>query len=153
MPNARLSRMTDPPESFRGGQNIRDRAFEFACRIVKFCEKLYGAGGVARMMAPQLLNCGTSIFGMLEEARGAESRADFISKCSIALKESREAHGRLRVHTACQIGPIDDATSLCGEANALVAIIGTIVQNARANAGITHVNRRRSRSYSKVVVP
>jgi hypothetical protein len=73
---------------FEDGQDIRDRAFEFACRIVRFCQKLYELGGIARMMAPQLLNCGTSPSGMLEEARAGESKRDFISKCCIALKRA-----------------------------------------------------------------
>ena len=77
---------------------IRDRTFEFACRIVKFCERLHESGGIARIMAPQLLDCGTSPSPMMEEARAGESTRDFISKCCIALKELREAHGRLRVH-------------------------------------------------------
>ena len=81
---------------------------------------------------------------MLEEARGAESRADFISKCSIALKESREAHGRLRIHVACKVGPHEDANALATEANSLVAIIGTIVSNARRNAGVNAPPRRRA---------
>jgi len=77
-------------DACRTGQDIRDRAFRFACRIVKFCEALYQAGGIARLMAPQLLDSGTALFPMLEEARAAESKRDFISKCSIGLKEIRD---------------------------------------------------------------
>jgi four helix bundle protein len=128
---------------FDGGQDIRDRTFEFACRIVRFCRTLYDSGGIARMMAPQLLNCGTSPAAMLEEARAAERRRDFISKCCISLKELREAHMRLRLHIACEVGPVDDATALGEEANALVAIMSTIVRNTRANAGLTVKSARR----------
>ena len=85
-------------------------------------------------MVPQLLSC--SLFAtMLEEARGAESDADFISKCCIALKECREAWVRLRVCEACRIGPPTEARELVREANELVSIIGAIVRNARKNAG------------------
>ena len=121
---------------FEHGQDIRDRTFAFACRIVKFCEETYATGGVARMMAPQLLSCGTSVAAMLEEARAAESDRDFISKCSIGLKEAREAHVRLRLHEACRIGPAPEAVALREEANALVSIIGTIVRNKRANMAL-----------------
>ncbi len=137
-------------ESFRTGQDIRDRAFRFACRIVKFCEKLYQIGGVARLMAPQLLNCGTSLYGMLEEARAGESRKDFISKCTIGLKEIREAHGRLRIHEACGVGPEEEATGLRIEANEIVSIMTAIVGNTRTNAGLRPI-RRRSESYEKVI--
>jgi len=88
---------------FEDGQDIRDRAFEFACRIVRFCQKLYDLGGIARMMAPQLLNCGTSPSGMLEEARAGESKRDFVSKCCIALKELHEAHGNTRANAGLTV--------------------------------------------------
>jgi four helix bundle protein len=62
------------------GQEIRNRAFEFACRITAFCETLCQQGGVARLMAPQLLNSGTAVAAMMEEAKAAESHRDFVSK-------------------------------------------------------------------------
>jgi len=113
------------------GREIRERAFRFGCRIVSFCEQLYTLGGVARAMAPQLLNAGTALYPMLEEARAAESRRDFISKCSVGLKEIREARGRLRYHEACGIGPTHEAAALVAEANELVAIMTRIIGNTR----------------------
>jgi four helix bundle protein len=116
---------------FEHGQAIRERSFRFACRIVTFCDQLVRAGGIARLMAAQLLDSGTALYAMLEEARAAESRRDFISKCSIGLKEIREAHGRLRIHEACRIGPLEEVTALRTEANALVSIVTRIVGNTR----------------------
>jgi four helix bundle protein len=130
---------------FEDGQDIRDRAFRFACRVVRFCQALHDRGGVGRMMVPQLLSCSTSVPSMLEEARAAESRRDFISKCCIGLKEAREAHVRLRVCDACGIGPADEARALGRESNEIVAILGTIVRNTRRNAGITTAARPRVR--------
>jgi four helix bundle protein len=122
-----------PQPTHEGGQDIRDRSFEFACRVVKFCEKLYEGGSVGRIMVPQILNSSTSMAAMLEEARAAESRRDFVSKCCVSLKEAREAHLRLRICERCQTGPLDEARLLVQEANSLVSIIGTIVRNTRAN--------------------
>ena len=122
--------MTAPPyQSY--GQDIRDRAFEFACQIVGYCDDLMKRGGVGRVLAPQMLRCGTSIGANLEEARGGESRRDFISKCSIALKEARESVFRLRVADRCQMGPKGKAAALATEAGELAAILGAIVRNAR----------------------
>jgi len=116
------------------GQNVRDRAFEFACQIVGYCDDLMKRGGVGRVLAPQMLRCGTSIGANLEEARGGESRRDFISKCSIALKEARESAFRLRVADRCAIGTGATAAALAKEAGELAAILGAIVHNARRNA-------------------
>jgi len=68
------------------------------------------------------------------EARAAESRRDFVSKCSIALKELRESLVRLRAMEACGIGSPTDARNLIGEVNELVAIVGAIVRNTKRNA-------------------
>jgi four helix bundle protein len=116
------------------GENIRSRAFAFACAVVRFSDALWSKAGVARILAPQIVRCGTSIGANLEEARGGESRADFISKCSISLKEARECHYRLRVSHATNLGPPDEAIRLVNEAGELAAILGAIVRNARKNA-------------------
>jgi four helix bundle protein len=98
---------------------------------VKFCQKIYEAGGMGRLMVPQLVNCSTSTASMLEEARAAESDADFVSKCCVSLKEGRESWTRLRICNACRIGPPEDARELVQEGNELVAIISTIIRNKR----------------------
>jgi four helix bundle protein len=124
----------DQHPSYENGQDIRDRSFEFACRATAFCEELYAAGGVGRLMVFQILKCTTSVAAMLEEARAAESTPDFVSKCCIGLKECRESHVRLRICVARRVGPHDQAAALVQEANELVAIITTIVRNKKRNA-------------------
>src|SRR5438552_16254627 len=122
------------PSTFEDGQDIRDRAFLFACRVVKFCQGVYDRGGVGRMLVPQIVDCATSFATMLEEAKAAESTPDFISKCSISLTESRESWTRLRVSHACRIGPEIEARDLVQEANELISIMTTILRNKRRNA-------------------
>jgi four helix bundle protein len=122
---------SERPPTFENGQDIRDRTFAFACRVVKFCQKLNEDGGVGRLMAPQLINCSTSMPAMLEEARAAESDADLVSKCCISLKETRESKTRLAVCEACRLGPAQEASALVKEAGEIVAIIATIIQNKR----------------------
>ena len=48
-------------------------------------------------MSKQLLRCGTSIGANIAEAQHAQSRADFVSKLNIALKEAAEADYWLRL--------------------------------------------------------
>jgi four helix bundle protein len=125
--------LREVPPSFEDGQDIRDRAFEYACQVVDFCQLLSDGGLVGRLMISQLLNCSLSFATMLEEARGAESDADFISKCSIGLKECRESWTRIRVCRKCQIGPAEVAGDLVREGNELIAIVTTIIKNKRKN--------------------
>ena len=71
-------------------QEISERAFEFAVRVVKLCQILDEKPGVSRTLSNQLLRSGTSIGANLEESKGGQSRADYLSKVFIALKEARE---------------------------------------------------------------
>src|SRR6185369_15609759 len=137
----RLSGMHQHP-TFEGGQDIRDRSFEYACRVVDFCRQLSEGGGVGRLMVPQLLNCSLSFATMLEEARSAESDADFISKCCIGLKEARESWTRLRVCQRCRIGSPTTTTALVREGNELIAIVTTIIKNKRKSVAAKKAERR-----------
>jgi four helix bundle protein len=128
--------------NYSGGQNIRDRAFEFACRVVALCQKLYDAGGLSRLLVPQLLACSGATATMLEEARAAESDADFVSKCSISLKECRESWTRLRICAKCHLGPPSDVEELVQESSELIAIVNTIIRNKRLRMKARPVRRR-----------
>src|SRR5947207_10467473 len=133
------------PPTFEGGQDIRDRAFEFACRVVKFCQQLSNGGGVGRLMVPQLLDCSLSFATMLEEARSAESDADFISKCCISLKECRESWTRMRVCERRMKGPPARAKALVQEAHELIAIVGTIIASKRKSVAAKRAAARAER--------
>jgi four helix bundle protein len=110
---------------YDGGQDIRDRTFEFACRVVMLCQKLYETGGVGRLLVYQLLTCSGSTATMLEEGRAAESDADFVSKCSISLKECRESWTRLRICARCRLGPQTEVKELVQESSELISQVSS----------------------------
>ena len=82
--------------------DIRERAFLFAVRIVKLCKFLEQNSNVSKNLIGQLLDAGTSIGANLEEAKAAQSRADFTHKNSISLKEAREANYWLKLILATE---------------------------------------------------
>jgi four helix bundle protein len=112
-------------------KDIRERAFEFAVRIVKLCQFLDQKPGVGRIMGNQLIRSGTSIGANLEEAQAGQSKADFIHKNAIALKEARETHSWLRLLSATEILPKNRIGSLQIEAEEIMNIIGAIITNSR----------------------
>ena len=114
--------------------DICDRSFEFAVRIVKLSEILTSASSVSRTLSNQLLRSGTSIGANIEEAQGGQSKPDFISKMSIALKEARETQYWLRLLIASNLVPEQKLLPLKQEATELVAILTTIVKNSRGHA-------------------
>ncbi len=113
--------------------DIRERAFAFAVRIVKLCQRLEAKGGVCRTISFQLLKAGTSVGANLEEAKAGQSKADFISKNSVSLKEARESHYWLRLILAAELLTDDEVVDLKDEAESLMKIIGSIVTSAKKN--------------------
>ena len=106
---------------------IRGRSFDFAVNVVRFCQKLDAKPGVGRILSRQLLRSGTSVGANVEEAQAAQSTADFVSKCSISLKEARESNYWLRLLEASGQYTSDDLKLLAREADELSRIIGTII--------------------------
>ncbi|HKJ49431.1 MAG TPA: four helix bundle protein [Christiangramia sp.] len=68
---------------------IRTKSFEFSIKIVKLYKSIV-AEKKEFVLSRQLIRSGTSIGAMVRESEHAESRADFIHKLSIALKEANE---------------------------------------------------------------
>ena len=73
----------------REGNLIAEKSMEFAVRIVNLYKYLHDDKS-EKVMSLQLMRSGTSIGANVREAIYAQSRKDFISKMSIALKESSE---------------------------------------------------------------
>jgi four helix bundle protein len=115
----------------QGGQDIRDRTFQFAVRIVRLCEHLDAQPGVRRTVGHQLLRSGSSIGANLEEAKAGHSRADFIAKNEIALKEARETHYWLRLIAETALIPADRLHDLKQECHEIISILTTIVRSTR----------------------
>ena len=68
---------------------VRDKSFAFALRVVKLAKYLQGEKKEF-VLSRQVLRSGTAIGALVREAEHAESKADFVHKMSIALKEANE---------------------------------------------------------------
>ena len=115
-------------------RDIEKRTFDFGLRIIKLCQFLEGRSWVKSTLGKQLLRCGTSIGSNVEEAQAAESRADFISKNNISLKEARETHYRLRLLAAAEVVAQSRLQPIQDEALELKRILGAIVVSAKRNS-------------------
>ncbi len=76
--------------------DLEDRLVEFSCRIIELVEAL-PATGAGNYIAAQLIRCGLAPALFYGEAQGAESRADFIHKMKVCLKELKETRVCLKV--------------------------------------------------------
>jgi four helix bundle protein len=72
------------------GRNIvKDKSFDFAVRIVNLSKYLTEQKR-EYVLSKQILRSGTAIGALIRESEQAESKADFIHKLAIALKEANE---------------------------------------------------------------
>src|SRR5262245_51046118 len=68
---------------------VKDRSFAFALRVVRLAKYLESEKREF-VLSRQVLRSGTAIGALVREAEHAESKADFIHKMSVALKEANE---------------------------------------------------------------
>ena len=68
---------------------IHTKSYSFALRVIKLYKYLI-AEQKEYVLSKQVLRSGTAIGALVKESEHAQSKADFISKMSIALKEANE---------------------------------------------------------------
>ncbi|MDO8991422.1 MAG: four helix bundle protein [Daejeonella sp.] len=104
---------------------IQTKTFAFAIRIVNTSKYLKNEKQEF-ILSKQILRSGTSIGANVEEGIGAQSKADFISKFSIAYKEARETSFWLRLLCATNYLSKEMSDSLIYDAEEICRIIGKI---------------------------
>ena len=114
--------------------DICDRTFAFAVRVVKLCRYLDEQSSVSRTLSKQMIRSGTSIGANVEEAQGGQSRADFLSKIAIACKEARETLYWLKLLEAADVVHVDRLKEIKAEANELVGILTAIIKTTKENS-------------------
>ncbi len=101
---------------------LADKTVDFAVRIVKFykylCEekKEY-------VLSKQILRSGTSIGANVRESKNAQSKADFISKLNIALKEADETEYWLEVMVKSDLIKENQVEKLVSDLKEIIAIL------------------------------
>ena len=108
------------------GDDIAERLLAFGAASVCLARVL-PADPVSRHIALQLVKAATSSGANYEEARGAESRADFIHKLGVALKEMKESRYWLRIIQRAFTPSPQGIEPLLQESGELGAILGRSV--------------------------
>src|SRR5207244_12495951 len=115
------------------------RAYDLVQRLGRFAIDIVTLIGQlpqncqAKHIASQLLRSGTAAAPNYGEARAAESRADFIHKLKIALKELNETAIWLRIIQGSFAVDADFLTRLVAENTELCKILVASIQTARRN--------------------
>ena len=116
---------------------MSDRFMSLVVNIIQFEDQLCKTYS-GRHIYGQLFRSGTSSGANFEEARSGESKADFIHKMQIVLKELRESHYWIKLIIAANLIPSHEerSKSLLVESKELTSITAKSVVTAKSNIGI-----------------
>ena len=113
---------------------LRDETIDFAIAVSDVCDNIQGCS----VYVNQLLRCSSSIGANVHEAKYAQSRADFISKLGIALKESSETDYWLELLYRKQKLSNECYTALKNQCGTIRRKLIASVTTAKANNGGAH---------------
>jgi len=111
---------------------LSEKSLEFAAQTVKFCVKL-NQSIKENIITKQLIRSSTSIGANINEANYGVSKADFVSKMQIAMKEAAESEYWLKLMYRAEyvLEPkVNSLIDLCKEIERmLIATLKTAKEN------------------------
>ncbi|HAC23784.1 MAG TPA: four helix bundle protein [Cytophagales bacterium] len=108
--------------------------FQFALDIIDFAERLRSEKRSA--FSDQVLRSGCSIGANVKEAQGAESKADFIHKMKIAIKEAEETEYWLELCSLSKKYP--QPGQLLSDIESILKIINKIISTSKINKSLAN---------------
>ena len=111
---------------------LEKRLIDFAVKVIKLSSKLPKTDA-GRHIARQILRSGTSPAPNYGEARGAESRADFVHKLGIVLKELNETLIWFKIIEEGRLVKDELLKAIVNENNQLAKIITASIKTVRNN--------------------
>jgi four helix bundle protein len=109
---------------------IDERTFQFSLLIIEVYK--YLNANKEYVLSKQLLRSGTSIGANVEEAQAGQSKADFISKMSIASKEARESKYWIRLLIQSNyLNEFNKKDELMDEIENIVNILTKIIKTSK----------------------
>ncbi len=113
---------------------LEDRLIKFSVQIIN-CIKTFEQSDVGKYLANQIARSAISSSLNYGEAKGAESRRDFIHKLKISLKELHETSVTLRIIEGCEITKDKNGiNSSLDECRELIAIVSKSILTAKKNS-------------------
>lgn len=109
---------------------ILKETFEFSLMIVRFSEVLEDNRKYA--IAKQVIRSGTSVGANVKEAQNAESKADFVHKMKIALKEADETEYWLFLCKHLENYP--NPEDLLEKLNIILKLLNKIISSTKRNS-------------------
>ena len=119
--------------------DLEDRLVDYTCRMIDVVEALPNTRA-GNYIAGQLIRCCHAPTFNYGEVQAAESRADFIHKLGICLKELKECRTALKIIKESLIVPTDKLKGIFQETEELIAIIAKSIETAKKNKDAQKLN-------------
>lgn len=121
--------------------DLDERLIDFAVTVISVTESMETTNA-AKHIAGQLLRSGTSPALHYGEAQSAESRADFIHKIKLLLKELRESLNAMRIVVKAKLTKkIELVEKSMIECNELISIFVKSAATAKRNMELERIKR------------
>lgn len=112
--------------------DLEDRLVDFACMCLNVCD-LLPSSRTGQNLEHQLSKSGTASALIYGEAQGAESRADFLHKMKMCLKEIKETRVNLKIIMRKPVLVHEKVDIAFTEVNQLMAIFLKSIETAQQN--------------------
>lgn len=110
---------------------LKDKSYQFALRIVKLYKHLSGEMKEF-VLSKQILRSGTSIGANIAEANQAQSKADFVHKLAIGLKEAVETEYWLNLLRDSGFMTNEHAESMIEDCKELIRILTSSIKTVKS---------------------
>jgi four helix bundle protein len=111
---------------------VKNKSFDFALRIVKLSKHLTETKREF-VLSKQLLRSGTAIGALVRESEQAESKADFIHKLSISLKEANETDYWLDLLYKSDYFKQEEYESIKTDIDEILKLLVSIIKTSKTN--------------------
>ena len=113
-----------------GKSILRDKSYSFAIKIVKLGQFLQ-TEKKEFVLSKQIIKSGTAIGALIREAEFGQSKADFVNKMSISLKEANETDYWLSILKDTNFINEEFHQTLAAECKELIAMLVSTVKTCK----------------------
>ncbi len=113
-----------------GKSILKSKSYSFAIHIVRLAQFLREEKNEF-ILSKQVLRCGTAIGALIREAEFAQTKADFIHKMTIALKEANETDYWISILKDTEYINAKQYDSLCSRCGELIAMLIATVKTGK----------------------
>ena len=113
---------------------VMDKSYAFALRVIKLYKHLISEKREF-VLSKQLLRSGTAVGALIKESEHAQSKADFINKMNIALKEANETTYWLQLLKDSDYINEKEFESIYSDSEELLKLLVSIVKTMKTKNG------------------